>query len=161
MKPAESNLLGLTIQELTALVEKFGQPAFRARQLFDAIYRQRLASLDQITTLPSSFRRELAEASYAIVYPAVQKSFTSVDGTIRYLVSFPDGQSVEAVWMPEGDGGEAGAGSYGEVGDGDREEAEHDWDSATLCVSSQEGCAVSCQSCMPALLGVMSNRSAG
>src|SRR5437868_4014062 len=141
MKPAESNLLGLTVQELTALVEKFGQPAFRARQLFEAVYRQRLASLDQITTLPSSFRRELAEAGYAIVYPAVQKSFTSVDGTIRYLVSFPDGQSVEAVWMPEGDGGEAGDDSYGGLGENvvekDREAAEPDWERATICVSSQ------------------------
>src|SRR5437763_14254264 len=135
MKPAESNLLGLTVQELTTIVEKFGQPAFRARQLFDAIYRQRLASLDQITTLPSSFRRELAEAGYAIVYPAVQKRFTSVDGTIRYLVSFPDGQSVEAVWMPEGAGGEAGDDSYGEVGAGAREAAEPARDRPTTSAS--------------------------
>src|SRR5207248_9136039 len=78
-----------------------------------------------------------------------------------YLVSFPDGQSVEAVWMPEGDGGEAGDGTYGEVGDRDREAAEPDWDRATICVSSQAGCAVNCQFCLTALLGIQRNLTVG
>src|SRR5438067_5426940 len=62
--------------------------------------------------------------------------------------------------MREGDGGEAGDGS-GEVGDADREAAEPDWDRATICVSSQVGCAVNCQFCLTALLGVQRNLAAG
>src|SRR5207248_7271347 len=161
MKSAESNLLGLAIQELTAVVEKFGQPAYRARQLYEAIYRRRVASLDQITTLPGTFRRDLAGAGYAISYPAVQKSFTSVDGTIRYLMSFTDGQSVEAVWMPEGDDGELGNDEGEHAGDQDGEAAEAAWERATICVSSQVGCAVNCQFCLTALLGVQRNLTAG
>ena len=43
--------------------------------------------------------------------PRIEKKFVSQDGTVRYLIGFADGQSVETVWMPEGDGGEAGDGS--------------------------------------------------
>ncbi len=43
--------------------------------------------------------------------PRIEKKFVSTDGTVRYLLAFADGQSVETVWMPEGDGGEAGDGS--------------------------------------------------
>ena len=55
-------LLGLTNQELTALVEPLGEPRFRARQLFDALYRQRLAALDDISNLPKSLRSRLVAA---------------------------------------------------------------------------------------------------
>ncbi len=51
------------------------------------------------------------------VFPRIEKKFVSTDGTVRYLLGFSDGQSVETVWMPEGDGGEAGDGSE----DGDAE----------------------------------------
>jgi len=63
-----------------------------------------------------------------------------------------DGETVETVWMPEGDGGEAGDGS--EAGDAE-------WQRATICVSSQVGCAVNCQFCLTALLGVKRNLTAG
>jgi 23S rRNA (adenine2503-C2)-methyltransferase len=90
--------------------------------------------------------------------PAVEKRFVSKDGTVRYLIMFPDGQSVEAVWMPEGDGGEAGDGT--EAGDS-VENSPRAWDRATICVSSQVGCAVDCQFCLTALLGVKRNLTAG
>ncbi len=66
-------------------------------------------------------------------------------------MNFVDGQSVETVWMPEGDGGESGDGS----------EAERGWDRATICISSQVGCAVDCQFCLTALLGMKRNLTAG
>src|SRR5438045_3141058 len=66
-------------------------------------------------------------------------------------MNFGDGQSVETVWMPEGDGGESGDGS----------EAERGWDRATICISSQVGCAVDCQFCLTALLGLKRNLTAG
>ena len=148
----QTGLLGLDFQELSALVQKHGQPEYRARQLFQALYPQRVPTLDAISTLPKPFRSALKQQGMEIQQPVIEKSFASVDGTIRYLMAMPDGQSVETVWMPEGDGGEAGDGS--DAGD-------NDWDRATICVSSQVGCAVNCQFCLTALLGVKRNLTAG
>src|SRR5437763_1479871 len=105
---AQKNLLGLDLQELSGLVENLGQPPYRGKQLFAAIYSQRMTAIDQITTLPLPLREQLKNAGYTIDYPEVEKQFSSVDGTIRYLLRFEDGQSVETVWMPEGDGGDEG-----------------------------------------------------
>ncbi|ABF40569.1 23S rRNA m(2)A-2503 methyltransferase [Candidatus Koribacter versatilis Ellin345] len=132
-------------------MERLGQPAYRSRQLWQGLYRDRIASLDQFTTLPIPLREELKSSGWAIAFPFVQKRFTSTDGTVRYLLQFSDGQSVETVWMPEGDGGEQGDGS----------EDGPSYDRATICVSSQVGCAVDCQFCMTALLGLLRNLSAG
>src|SRR5215467_8895514 len=91
--PSEKNLLGLGLQELTVLVENLGEPGYRGRQLFEAIYQQRVMSLAEITTLPQAFRKRLEAEGFAIRYPEVERRFTSVDGTIRYLLRFADGQS--------------------------------------------------------------------
>src|SRR3954452_17815029 len=158
-------LLGLDFQELTEIVERAGQPRYRARQLFDAIYGQRVPGLESISTLPKSFREQLSSEGRELRLPEVEKRFVSVDGTVRYLIRFADGQSVETVWMPEGDGGEAGDGTDAS----DELSAAEDAIAgktkrarrATICVSSQVGCAVNCQFCMTALLGVQRNLSAG
>src|SRR5271168_4462639 len=100
-------LLGLDRAELSALVEQAGEPAYRARQLLEAVYRQRIESMDEISTLPQQLRQKLAEGGVSAGMPKVEQRFTSVDGTVRYLIGFADGQSVETVWMPEGDGGES------------------------------------------------------
>jgi 23S rRNA (adenine2503-C2)-methyltransferase len=147
-----SGLLGLDFQELSHIAQKYGQPEYRARQLFEAIYPQRLATLDSISTLPKQFRSSLKSEGIEIGLPRKEKSFQSTDGTIRYLMAMADGETVETVWMPEGDGGEAGDGS--EAGDAE-------WQRATICVSSQVGCAVNCQFCLTALLGVKRNLTAG
>jgi 23S rRNA (adenine2503-C2)-methyltransferase len=176
--PQYTELLGLTIQQLTEIAEGLGQPGYRARQLLDGLYRQRWSALEQFTMLPLAFRQRLGESGYAIGLPSIEKKFVSADGTIRYLLGFADGQSVETVWMPDGDGGEAGDGS--EDGDAElREQAfshQHSalspetrnlkletspWQRATICVSSQVGCAVECAFCMTALLGLKRNLTAG
>jgi 23S rRNA (adenine2503-C2)-methyltransferase len=155
MEPDLANtLLGLTLQELAEICREGGQPAYRGQQLFDAIYRQRLYSAEQISTLPRSFRAALEEKGWVIGLPRIDKKFLSVDGTVRYLVGLSDAHTVETVWMPQGDGGEAGDGS-------DAGEAGRSWDRATICVSSQVGCAVDCQFCLTALLGVKRNLTAG
>jgi len=148
----QTGLLGLDFQELSRIAQQHGQPEYRARQLFEAIYPQRLAALESVSTLPKQFRTLLKDKGLEIRHPAIEKSFQSNDGTIRYLIAMADGETVETVWMPEGDGGEAGDGS--EAGDSD-------WKRATICVSSQVGCAVNCQFCLTALLGVKRNLSAG
>jgi 23S rRNA (adenine2503-C2)-methyltransferase len=153
-----NSLLGLQLTELTLLVEEFGQPTYRARQLFEALYRQRVETPEQISTLPQDFRQSLSEKGISVGLPGIEKKFASSDGTVRYLVACADGQSVETVWMPEGDGGEAGDGS--EAGN-QTEAAGRAWERATICVSSQVGCAVDCKFCLTALLGIERNLGAG
>src|SRR6516225_10084135 len=145
----QNGLLGLDYQELSRIAQKHGQPEYRARQLFEALYPQRLPALDSVSTLPKQFRALLREEGLEIRHPQIEKSFQSNDGTIRYLIGMADGETVETVWMPEGDGGDGS-----EAGDSD-------WNRATICVSSQVGCAVNCQFCLTALLGVKRNLSAG
>jgi 23S rRNA (adenine2503-C2)-methyltransferase len=149
-------LLGLDRAELSSLVESEGEPAYRVQQLLDAVYRQRVESFDEISTLPQQLRERWAEQDISVGLPTIEKKFVSQDGTVRYLIGFADGQSVETVWMPEGDGGETGDGS--EAGDA---VAGRGFDRATICVSSQVGCAVDCQFCLTALLGMKRNLSAG
>ncbi len=155
---AHKSLLGLDRAELASLVESIGEPPYRAQQLLDAIYRKRVESIERISTLPQPLRGKLVEEGYSISLPSIEKRFVSKDGTVRYLIAFADGQSVETVWMPEGDGGEAGDGT--EAGDSEQN-GPRAWDRATICVSSQVGCAVDCQFCLTALLGVKRNLTAG
>ncbi|MGB7640472.1 MAG: 23S rRNA (adenine(2503)-C(2))-methyltransferase RlmN, partial [Terriglobales bacterium] len=161
MPPAASNsLLGFNLQELADLCAEFAQPAYRARQLFDALYRQKIERLDQISTLPLEFRAALTEKGWGIGMPAIDRKFVSRDGTVRYLLRLADGETVETVWMPEGDGGESGDGT--EAGDEvEAGSAPAGWRRATICVSSQVGCAVNCKFCFTALLGVKRNLEAG
>ncbi len=153
-----NSLLGLDIGELTNLALGSGQPAYRGQQLFDAVYRQKIERLDQVSTLPLGYRARLAEEGWRVGLPAIARKFVSSDGTVRYLVELADGEAVETVWMPEGDGGESGDGS--EAGD-EIEGGAAAWRRATICVSSQVGCAVGCKFCFTALLGVKRNLEAG
>jgi len=207
-----TELLGLSFQQLREIVESCGQARYRARQLLDGLYRQRWSALEQFTVLPMALRQQLIQSGCSVGSPRIEKKFVSTDGTIRYLLAFSDGQSIETVWMPEGDGGEAGDGS--EMGDTELQELNttlchpersesavadersrrtpilegspdagagapsfrpqlaKGWDRnagdtkgrfqrATICVSSQVGCAVDCAFCMTALLGLKRNLSAG
>src|SRR2546427_5632474 len=152
-------LLGLGLHELTLLVEESGQPQYRAQQLFEAIYRQRVGSAEQISTLSQECRAALVQKGFSVGLPTTDKKFVSVDGTVRYLVTLADGESVETVWMPEGDAGEAGDGS--EAGNELEKQTSRTGDRATICVSSQVGCAVDCKFCLTGLLGVKRNLTAG
>jgi len=169
---AQTELLGLDIQELTALVQAAGEPEYRARQVFEAIYRQRVVAIERISTLPLELRRTLAARTLSVGTPRIEKQYVSADGTIRYLLAFSDDQSVETVWMPEGDGSEE------EVPSSEYPVPSESRTSfiasqlvtrtsvlatprATICVSSQVGCAVDCQFCLTALLGLRRNLSAG
>ena len=146
-------LLGLDRGELAALVESLGEPAYRAQQFLEAVYRQRIDSMEQVSTLPQQLRATLAVKGIAVGMPRIEQRFVSVDGTVRYLIAFADGQSIETVWMPEGDGGEAS--------DSEDTSSARGWGRATICISSQVGCAVDCQFCLTALLGVKRNLTAG
>ncbi|MGB8013804.1 MAG: 23S rRNA (adenine(2503)-C(2))-methyltransferase RlmN [Terriglobales bacterium] len=155
-----NSLLGLNLQELTDLALAASQPSYRGQQLFDAVYRQRIERLDQVSTLPLDYRTRLTEEGWGVGLPTISRKFVSSDGTARYLMALADGETVETVWMPEGDGGEIGDGS--EAGDEIEEgTAPAGFRRATICVSSQVGCAVNCKFCFTALLGVKRNLEAG
>jgi 23S rRNA (adenine2503-C2)-methyltransferase len=123
--------------ELGELREVFGeaQPAFRAKQLYEALYRQWIQELSDVTTIPAALRSELGERC-AVGLPQLDRRFESVDGTRRYLLRLPDGRTIEAVLMPE------------EARD-------------TICISTQVGCPVDCGFCMTALMGLERNLTAG
>ena len=149
-------LFGRTPEELRVVVEGLGQSKYRAVQLAEALYKQRVQSLDEITTLPAELRTRLAAEGYSVGLPEIAQATRSVDGTERYLMRMVDGETVETVWMPNGDGGERGDGS--EAAD---EEEPDGYKRATICISSQVGCAVNCQFCLTAKLGMRRNLTAG
>ena len=178
---ASKPLFGRTPEELCAVGVELGLPKYRAVQLADALYKQRVESLDEITTLPEELRARLAAEGYTVGLPQIAQTARSVDGTERYLMRMSDGETVETVWMPDGDGGERGDGSQAAA------EEEEAFDSpattqvsetrpwapgsvvgaadgykrATICISSQVGCAVNCQFCLTAKLGMRRNLTAG
>lgn len=129
------NLLGLSREELERLAAECGQAPYRGRQLYQGIYARRAQTLDSLTDLGQTFRAFLS-ARYRIAYPEVQRGFVSRDGAVRYLLRLEDGQTIEAVYMPEEN-------------------------RTTLCLSSQVGCAVDCRFCFTALLGLKRNLTAG
>ena len=152
----QKSLFGLDLRELQVLAEEAGEPAYRARQLFQALYAERVPSIEQISTLPKDFRLWMAQRDFGIGLPEIAQRFTSADGTVRYLMRLHDGETIETVWMPQGDNGEAGDGSEGGL-----DSPARDWRRATICVSSQVGCAANCHFCLTALLGIRRNLSAG
>ena len=132
--PEENALIGMDLEELRQAVGA-AEPAYRARQIYEAIYRQGKLEIDAIAGLPGRLRESLA-ARLTIGLPAIERRYESADGTRRYLLRLEDGRTVETVLMPEG---------------------ERD----TICISSQVGCPVDCKFCMTALLGLERNLTAG
>lgn len=106
-------------------------PQFRARQIYEAVYRQRVTDLHLVSTLP-----KLLRSQFPVGVPEIQRVFDSADGTRRYLLKLADGKTVETVWMPEGE-------------------------RSTVCISTQIGCPVDCKFCLTALLGLERSLSTG
>jgi 23S rRNA (adenine2503-C2)-methyltransferase len=131
--PAQTTLLGL---ELADLRERFDVKPFRARQIYEALYRHNVADVGESTSLPKDLRERLrAEVPHG--HLEVEQRFDSIDGTTRYLLKLPsDGRSIETVLMPQDD--------------------RH-----TICISSQVGCPVNCGFCLTALMGLERNLTAG
>ncbi len=133
MAPIE--LLGMDRKALEALLARWGEPSYRATQLYTALYRQRLRDPARISTLSRPLRRRLLEQA-RISWPLIEREFRSTDGTVRYLLRLRDGETIETVLMPE-------------------------QGRDTICLSTQVGCPVNCKFCLTALLGLIRNLSAG
>src|SRR5258708_25426626 len=116
--------------ELTDIQQALGtaEPGFRARQIYEAVYRRRVTDLADISNLPKALRTKLA-SNFGLGLPEIERRYDSADGTRRYLLRLSDGKTVETVWMPEGE-------------------------RSTICISSQVGCPVDCKFCLTALMGL-------
>lgn len=127
-------LLGLEMEEIREILGP-RQPRFRAQQLYQALYRERVPDVMSVSTLPLELRQELA-ANHTLGLPALERRFDSLDSTRRYLLRLQDGKSIECVLIPE-----------------ERRQI--------VCISTQVGCPLNCRFCMTALLGLERNLTAG
>ena len=133
MTTAATNLLGLDLEGLVAFCEQLGEKRFRATQLYRWIHQRGVADFTQMTDLAKSLRDKLVGCA-TIESLRVLTEQRSSDGTIKWLFDVGNGDAVEAVYIPEDD-------------------------RATLCVSSQAGCAVGCRFCSTGHQGFSRNLS--
>ncbi|MCB9149830.1 MAG: 23S rRNA (adenine(2503)-C(2))-methyltransferase RlmN [Caldilineaceae bacterium] len=130
------SLLELSQPELAELVAQQGQPAFRARQLWEWIYKHYAADFDEMTNLPKTLRTALAATATVNPLSLVTQVVSAAGDTQKVLFRLPDGKTIEAVLM---------------IYDKRR----------TLCISSQAGCGMGCTFCATALGGLGRNLTAG
>ncbi|MDR0972595.1 MAG: 23S rRNA (adenine(2503)-C(2))-methyltransferase RlmN [Prevotellaceae bacterium] len=128
-------LLGQTLSELQTLVATLGMPAFTAKQLASWIYDKHVTTIDEMTNISLRHREQLKQ-SYEVGRRVPTDVQRSADGTAKYLYEIGEGRYVEAVYIPDGE-------------------------RATLCVSSQIGCKMSCKFCLTGKQGFSGNLSAG
>lgn len=121
------SLIGLNLKELEEVAVSGGMPRFVGRQLAQWIYDKRVTSFDGMVNI-SKRNREWLSAHYDVGRYAPLRKMKSADGTVKYLYSAGDGQSVESVYIP-------------------------DKERATLCVSSQVGCKMNCYFCATGRMG--------
>ena len=119
--PEKSNLLGMTLPEMTAFFSAMGEKPFRAKQVFRWIHHFGVDQFDEMTDLAKSLREKLPSVAI-IAAPRLMTEQASVDGTRKWLLDVGTGNGIEVVFIPEADRG-------------------------TLCISSQVGCALDCTFC--------------
>jgi 23S rRNA (adenine2503-C2)-methyltransferase len=120
-QPKKINLLDLTREGLRTFFNEMGEKPFRAEQVMKWIYQQGVADFEQMSNLNKALRIKL-QAKCEVKAPEIAYQKTAGDGTIKFALKLEGGQEVETVWIPDGD-------------------------RATLCVSSQVGCALECTFC--------------
>ncbi len=134
-KEGPLDILALSVPELTEVLGHEGMQPYRARQLFEGLWQQRIANYDDLTVWPQSLRTRMQEKYplHRVTSSLVQEGH---DGTVKILAKLYDGQQVETVVLP------------------------HDY-GYSVCVSSQVGCNMGCTFCASGLLKRTRNLSAG
>lgn len=130
------NIIGISEDTLKEHLIAWGEPAYRARQVFNWIYQQGCRDFPQMTNISKSLRQKL-EDTFVIQLPAIKSRTRSRDGSIKYLFEVKGGAQIESIWMP----------------DSDRRK--------TLCISSQVGCRLACSFCLTGTLGLRDQLQAG
>ncbi len=126
-------LSGMKLGELEKLTEEMKASRFRAKQIHNWIYFKSVSSIDEMTDLSKDFRTEL-KGKAVVTDTKIKAKQVSSDGTIKYLVEYPDGECVETVLMRFDNRA-----------------------NLTACVSSQVGCAVNCSFCATGKRGFIRN----
>ena len=126
-------LSGMNIEQLTEFTDSIGESKFRAKQLHNWIYLKSAKDFDSMTDLSKKTRETLKESAILTSSKIKQKQESS-DGTLKYLIEYPDGNCVETVLMRF-----------------------DNRSNLTACVSSQVGCACGCKFCATAKLGFIRN----
>jgi 23S rRNA (adenine2503-C2)-methyltransferase len=150
---ARPDLRSLDLPGLSALVARLGEPAYRARQIFDWLHGKGVASVEAMSNLPQAFRQRLA-AETRLATLAVDAVQQSADGTRKYRLRTHDGRFIESVYMPDESGPQGFDPEADDEGEGPRVRR-------TLCLSTQVGCAMGCGFCMTATMGLLRNLTAG
>lgn len=135
-------ILSFTEEECRAELVALGQKPYRARQVREWVWKQRVRSFDSMENLPLDLRRQLDER-FSLRPLCVEEITGSAGGTQKFLSRMEDGSLVESVLIPAAEG-EGGAQA----------------DRLTLCVSSQVGCAFGCKFCASGLKGLERNLTA-
>ncbi|NDJ87512.1 MAG: 23S rRNA (adenine(2503)-C(2))-methyltransferase RlmN [Chloroflexi bacterium] len=130
------HLYDLSFDELAELVAEYGQPAYRATQIWHWLYTAKAGAIDDMTNLPKALRQRLA-ATARVGCMAVVAEQTAHDGTHKRLYRLPDGQLIESVLMRYADG------------------------RRTACISTQAGCAMGCVFCATGQMGFARHLSVG
>jgi 23S rRNA (adenine2503-C2)-methyltransferase len=165
---AGSDPLGLSRSDWEERMAAWNLPAYRGRQIFDAIHGRGARSAADIHEVPRDLRERL-ERETPIALPAIVRREPSRDGSVKYGLRLADGALVEAVYMP----GDAAAADVNEFTDARANAAVEpvvrtpaapptgQANRFTVCLSSQTGCAVDCAFCVTGRLGGGRNLSAG
>ncbi len=130
-------LYDLDLADLTALITDWGQPAYRARQIWQWLYTHKVADVQAMTNLPADLRARLGGEARLNALEVVRELYSSDGQTIKWLFRLPDGQLIESVLM--------------EYADGRR----------TACISTQAGCAMGCVFCATGQMGFARHLSSG
>ena len=126
---------GLLPADWAALCKEAGLPAFRAKQILQGLYRDRIGAWSELTTLSAELRARLDDLAPLTLPREVTRTPSGPDGVVKYLLEMADGERVETVWIP----------ADGRV---------------TQCISSQVGCAMHCAFCASGQLGCVRSLSA-
>lgn len=155
MNQLNPTLYDLSLPELSALLESWGEKSYRARQIWQGAYRNLWDAPEAFSNLPSALRTRLGEhLDFQALQPVTQ--LESRDGqTVKTLFRLRDGQHIEAVLMKYGEAftpdpspAEGGVKGRGKI-------------RRTLCISTQAGCAMGCTFCATGQMGFRRNLSSG
>ena len=157
-------LLGKSKEELRAWCASLDEPAYRGAQIYHALYAERKFDLAQVTNLPTAMRGRLAKEA-RVTLPEVRQRFTSTDGSVRYLFGLGGGDRGDLNTEFTEDTEKSGGGRTGRLRRAVSASVEAVFMPSegrqTICVSTQAGCAVDCQFCLTAQLGLIRNLTAG
>ena len=122
-----TDIKSMNLEELSAFLKEMGQPAFRAKQVFQWLHRG-VRSFDEMTNLSKALREQLAQSCLLAPPTVERKQVSALDGTIKYLWRLHDGNCIETVLMRYKHGN-------------------------TVCISSQVGCRMGCAFCASTIAG--------